>query len=359
MYNVNFSLNKWNFVTYFNKERDYMFYKEVIENSVYDMNLKPYKSVAIVINYINDEHLYNEMYKKIINKEKKIISSFQNEYYEKYDNVFVSSKNRYLIYKDDHYINIICKEYLKRPELIYIIRELYVRLQENEGKLFMHGNGIKLDDKGLLLLGNSGSGKTTFMFKLFENNPNGFKYLSNDRMFIEDTNVMEYFPIPLILANGTARTIKPIYDYLKDKDQLYDSTFTKEMLLNGKDTEKFELFKNYIPNIFPNCDLEERETVDKIILPKINFDIDKLEITNLSDHNELMKVCFTPVDTESLRKPWIMERDYDDNYLVNNSEKILKNKVDSGLVYKVEYNPNLDSCYLQDQIIQKVLVKGR
>ena len=359
MYRVEFSLNKWNFITNFNKEKDYLFYKDAIENSVYDMNLKPYKSIAIIINYINDEQLYNKIYNEIASKEKKIISSFQNEYYEKYDNIFVSSKDRYLIYKEENLINIVCKEYLKRPELIYIIREIYVRLQENENKLFMHGNGISFDNNGIAILGNSGSGKTTFMFKLFENNPNDLRYLSNDRIFIEDNNVMEYFPIPLILASGTARAIKPLYNYLKNKDSLYDSTFTKDLLLNGKSNEKFELFKNYIPSIFPNCNLEERETINKIILPKINFDLDKMKIDVLSDYSEIMKTCFTPTDTESFRRPWIFERNYDDNYLLDNSIKVLKEKVKNGLVYTVEYNPNFESNYLQDQIAQKILSKGR
>lgn len=357
MHKVDFSLSKWNFTVHFNKESDYKIYKEVIENSVYDMYHKKTTSNPIIINYINDKALYNDICINIANKDKQVISSFQNEFYDKYDNVFVSSKNRYLIYRDNNTFNIICKENMIRPELIYIIREIYVRLQENDKGIFMHGNGIKINDEGLVIIGNSGSGKTTFMFKLFEGNKGNLKYLSNDRIFIKDNHEMEYFPIPLILATGTARGIKPIFNYLKDKDKLYDSSFSKDTLLNGKENEKFELFKNYIPKIFPNCELEEKERVNRIIIPKINFNDKKVKIEVLSDYHKAMDMCFTPIDYESLRKPWIMDRNLSNEKLQENSERIIKKQVDEELVYTIEYNPLSDSKYIQEEVKEKILMK--
>ena len=357
MYKVDFSLNKWNFTVNFNNEEDYLVYKEVIENSIYDMYFKKTKYNTIKINYINDESFYNYIYKELSNKKKEIISSFENEYYDKYENVFVSSKERYLVYKENDSFNIVCKENLIRPELIYIIREIYVRLQENDKGIFMHGNGIKINDDGLIIMGNSGSGKTTFMFKLFENNEEELEYLSNDRIFIKDDNEMEYFPIPLILANGTARGIKQIYEYLKDKNSLYDSCFSNEMLLNGKENEKFALFKKYIPQIFPNCKLQEKERINKIIIPKINFSNNKIKVESLSDYHKAMDMCFTPIDYESLRKPWIMDRELSNEELQKNSERVLKEKTDNGLVYTVEYNPLANPKYIQEEVKEKILMK--
>ena len=148
MYKVDFSLNEFNFRVIFNDEKDYTIYKDVIENSIIDMKHKKNNNTTIKINYINDKNIYDEVFNDLKEKDKKIISSFMDEYYEKYNNVFVSSKNRYIISNNGNLnFNIICKEYYKRPELIYIIREIYVRLEENKKALFMHGNGINIDDK--------------------------------------------------------------------------------------------------------------------------------------------------------------------------------------------------------------------
>ena len=357
MYKVDFSLCKWNFTVYFNKEEDYLVYRDVIANSVYDMSHKEQSSTTIYIYYINDQSIYNAMYEAKSSTKKEIISSFQDEYYDKYDDLFVSSNGNYLINRNDNSFNIICREDLIRPELIYLIREIYVRLQENDKALFMHGNGIEFDKQGLILLGNSGSGKTTFMFKLFDDNHSPVSYLSNDRIFLKDDDLVDYFPIPLILANGTARGTKAIFNYLKNETELYDSSFSRELLINGDSYEKFALFKKYIPSIFPNCELKENSHSSKIILPKINFDCTEIRVNPVADYKKVLPMCFTPVDYESLRKPWIMARNMDDEELYQRAVKVIQDKVDRGMAYTIDYNPEMDACYIQDQVRQKVLVK--
>lgn len=356
MYKVDFSLNQFNFRVTFNNKEDYILYDNVIRNSIIDMKHKMNNKTLITIHYINDNSIYNEMFKNLNYDKKETISSFENEYYDKYNDIFVSSKNRYLIKNiNNANFNIVCKENLKRPELIYIIREIYVRLQENKNALFLHANGININNKGLMLCGNSGSGKTTFMLKLFEAEKNEFNYLSNDRIFLKPDNKIEYFPIPIILANGTARNIAPIYNYLLNKEHLYDSEYTKEILLNGKDTDKYALFKRYIKEIFPNCNLKEQTALNGIIIPKINFNTKDIQIEEIRDYKKLLPICFTPTDRESLRKPWILKRIYNDEELLNKSEYILKETVNKNAFFTVEYNPNLDSQILNKKIKTKIL----
>lgn len=110
MYKVDFSLNDFNFRVLFNNKEDYMMYEEVIKNSVINMEHKSVNNNLITINYVNDKLLYNEILKELIFYEREIISSFVNEYYDKYNDTFVSSENRYLISnKDNSNFNIVCK----------------------------------------------------------------------------------------------------------------------------------------------------------------------------------------------------------------------------------------------------------
>ena len=358
MYKVDFSLNEWDFRVIFNKENDYLFYKEVIENSIINMNHKNSNNKLITINYINDLSYYNEIYNQKTNNKKEIISSFLNEYYDKYDDTFISSNERYLINKNNkNSFNIICKENLKRPELIYVIREIYVRLQENKKSLFIHGNGIELSNNGLIIMGNSGSGKTTFMFKLFQNKDENISFLSNDRIFLTKEDNIEYFPIPIILANGTARGTKEVFEYLKTKDKLYDSVYNKDTLLNKSDKEKYELYKKYLIEIFKNITLKEQTKFNNIIIPKIDFTSNDLKIEVLEDYKKALETCFTPIDKESKRKPWIIERDISDEDLLEISIQRMKEKTDAGLIYTVKYNPNINSHYIKEKIKEKVLKK--
>lgn len=356
MYKVNFSLDKWNFSVFFNKEEDKDVYKDIIYNSVIEKSHKTDAKGLITINYINDYNIYNNILKEITKGKKEVISSFKDEYYDKYQNTFVSKDNNYLIHKtNDNTFNLICKNYLKRPELIYVIREIYVRLKEDDKSLFLHGNGVEFENMGLIIAGNSGSGKTTFMFKLFEDNDNKSKYLSNDRIFLDQENTITYFPIPLILANGTAKNNKQLYEYLNSKDKLYDSNFSKEILNYGENTVKYPLFKKYIPKIYENCSVNEKINFNVMILPKIDYKYNDVEIIKEDNYKNLMKICFTPNDTESLRKPWILERKISDEDLTNISEQKLSEITNENLVYNVFYNPNLEPSYIRKRVKKEII----
>ena len=356
MYKVDFSLNEWNFTIKFNNEQDHLIYKDLIAESVINMKHKLNNLSTITIEYLNDQKLYENIYNNLNLKNKKTISSFMNEYYDKYDEIFVSSEERYLIRKTNNTnFEIVCKQNYKRPELIYIIREIYVRLEENKQSIFIHGNGINIDNKGLIIAGNSGSGKTTFMLKLFEAEKDDFSYLSNDRVFITNENKVDYFPIPLILANGTARNINTIYNFLLKQEKLDDSSYDLNLLLNGKDDEKYALHKKYLREIFPKCNIEEQTELNTIILPKMNFNINDIKVIETKNYEDLIPICFTPVDHESLRKPWIQARILNDSELATNSEEILKKTIKNNSCFKVEYNPNIDSKELSEKVKKKVL----
>lgn len=350
MYSVAFSVSKWNFIVNFNDYQDYVFYKKQIETSINDMYLKNNGVEPIVINYVNSDE-YFRRFDSFSGKERKKVQSFENEYYDQVDDTFISSKNRYLIRnKDNKIFDLLCGGHLERPELIYLIREIVVRLEENDKAVFMHGNGIVLDGKGVILTGNSGSGKTTLMLKLFENNPEQFGFLSNDRVFITQDGHMDYFPIPIILASGTAKNSPMLREFLKKEGKLYDSTFDVSMLESSSNDTKFAFFRTYMPEVYKNCELLERHKLDGIIIPKIDFSRDDISVGQVTDIQELHHMCFTPFDYESLRKPWIMKRDLSDVELFDVSVKLLEEKIREGKVFRLKYNPNFSSEVIQDEV---------
>lgn len=355
-YKIEFSLCKWNFIVNFNDYEDYTFYLEQIKTSVNDMFLKDNDKQTITINYINSKQEYDKL-SNILNKPKKKVQSFENEYYNKVDNYFISLDNKYIIESNNNEINMFCNSTLKRHELIYIIREIFVRLEENNNALFMHGNGITFENKGLIITGNSGSGKTTLMLKLFENNSNPTTFLSNDRIFITEDNKMNFFPIPIILANGTVKTNPQMFEFLKNKESLYDSNYNPSILYSKENNIKFALFRNYIPQIYTKTKLQESNQLDAIIIPKLSFNNDKPIITNVEDIQELHHMCFTPFDYESLRKPWIYKRNKSEIELFENSLNILKEKIKMGEVYKLVYNPDIPPDDIKETIYKKLIKK--
>lgn len=350
MYSLAFSVSKWNFIVNFNDYQDYLFYKKQIETSINDMYLKDNGVEPIVINYINSKE-YFDLFNSISGKERKKVQSFENEYYDQVGEIFISSKDRYLIRNNNNKnFDLLCSCHLERHELIYLVRELVVRLEENNKSIFMHGNGIVLDDKGIVLTGNSGSGKTTLMLKLFEGNPGKCGFLSNDRVFITQDGHMDYFPIPIILASGTAKNSPMMREFLRKKGKLYDSDFDVSMLESDKNDTKFALFRPYIPQVYENCELLERHKLDEIIIPKIDFSRSSVSVGEVTDIQELHHMCFTPFDYESLRKPWIMKRDFSDVELFSGSVKLLEEKIREGKVFRLKYNPNFSSEFLQDEV---------
>lgn len=356
MYRVEFSLNKWNFIVNFNDYKDYLFYKKQIETSVDCMHLKNNGVDPIVINYVNDKSYFNSLMGSLSGKERIKTQSFENEYYDKVDDYFISSKDRYILNNSGNKkFELVCNGNLERHELIYLIREVYVRLEENNKSLFMHGNGIVYNDKGIIFTGNSGSGKTTLMIKLLENNPNCMKFLSNDRIFMTQDGRMEYFPIPIILANGSCKNNEQIRSFLEKCGPLYDSEFDKGMLLDESDNIKFALFRNYIPEVYSNCSLGESHKLDAIIIPRIDFDTSDITLTQVTDNQEVHHMCFTPFDYESLRKPWIMQRDLNEVELFDVSLKLIGKKIEEGKVFKLRYNPNFSPKMIQEEVEKKLI----
>lgn len=358
MNKIDFSLCDWNFSVLFNNKDDYTMYYKLLSDSIYKMEHKMNNnSKTIIINYINSIEVFDKKMNDIKKYEHFKIQTFNNEYYTKFNNYFVSSNDRYIIYQVNEYeFVVLTKINYLRHELLYIIREIYVRFQENAKSLFMHGNGIGIENNGILILGNSGSGKTTFMFKLLESYDNKFDFISNDRIFITTDNKINYFPIPIVLSVGTAQNCSKLYEFLSKIKNLDYSEFTPEMMKEWELSDKFSLYKNYLPQIFKKCCLNEEIDLDYIILPRIDMTNDNhIFIKQGCSFEELSDTCFTPTDTESLRNPWILPRKYSESELDTIASIKLQELIKLRKIFVIEYSANIDSKELQSIIKERVL----
>lgn len=309
---------------------------------------------AINIEYIENKNLFNNLLNEFNTNTYEVLNTFEHErHYKLVINgytYFLQPPNKYIVKKTNNYNFTVIgdgeKETIKY--VFRIIREILVRLQENNSKFFFHATSLKINDKGIAILGNSGSGKTTLFSSLLFN---GCKILSNDRTFFYNNGrfMMDYFPIPVVYKIGTVKNNESLNNYI----------------LNGNHyllTNKFYLGEQSYPvpltditKIFKNTSLIESTNLDilifsKIILSKNNYIAIK-ELTPENSLKLLKSVCFTPVDNESLRSEWIYTRNKTESELYESADKFLNDLVISTKIFYLEFGKEVDNLF---QIICKL-----
>ena len=234
--------------------------------------------------------------------------------------------------------------------LSWVIRELLIREMEDKGYFYMHGTGIQVYDKGILLLGNSGSGKTTFMTKLNELDTRE-RLISNDRVFIKD-RMMHYYPLPIIYAMGTARANGNLDEYFRKTNALEKR--------RGKDYNtcsdgaKCDVPLKDISRIFPNVGLVDKSKIDLIIFPKI---ADKENYGYLDREDAIRRLSetnFTPEDSENKRKEWLRYRRVSLDDIERRKRKLNEDLTRHIPIIEVEYTKDTSSAYLQ-KVLSKTL----
>ena len=99
----------------------------------------------------------------------------------------------------------------------------------------------------------------------------------------------------------------------------------------------------------------KQTTLNGLIITKIHFNIKDIKVEEINDYKEILPICFTPIDRESLRQPWILERKYTDEELYGMSEDMLNNTIMNYPSFIIEYNPNINSIDLKNKVKRKIL----
>lgn len=313
-------------------------------------------SETITIYYTKNSDLFNSTDISLTKQELETLDTYKNEKhfkgtYQKYT-AFQKDNKEYYVLSSPKSLNeftLIGNPHIDTSIFpIRLMREILIRKMEEKGIIFSHATGVTVNNEGMLLINNSGGGKTTLMTKFFESNEN-VGLLSNDRVFAtanENTYSMNYFPFPILYSMGTVRGNENIKNYFIKTKQVEKAT-------NGKSTlktynKKIEIPLTDMKNIYPSISLLTKSKIGRVIIPKLQLSnkdkkfvcISKLEPSEAYDI--LSQNTFTPNDTEVQRKPWLYPRKLSNLELSN-----LANKTNKFLLKKsitlLEYGPDASS----------------
>lgn len=309
----------------------------------------PKKEVKMInINYSTDRYIFGKYLEECKKRKGKLYQSFENQVHKEIKmpnsskKIYLIDNEEYICIKDDDNNYIILtdgrEQGIKWP--FRILRELLVREREDEGNLFMHGTGISLNETGILLLGNSGSGKTTLAVEMISEDMEKKGFVSNDRVFMRNGE-MQYFPIPVVFASGTAKNNQYLDEYFK-KTRLYEKRIGKSYESTSND-DKVPVPLTDIETIFERIKLEYQRKINTIIFPRINFSMGSSfrvkEMDTRKKYTSLDGTCFTPFDSESLRLEWIRKRKKNIDEITENKYDVIQEIMKEKQLLQLEYGP--------------------
>lgn len=289
------------------------------------------------IYFEKDEDIFKKIYGEFNKSKSEVIDTFKNQTHYKCDNKFLIDTEDYICIKEGDYSFKLFTNGSRVSEkyLIRIIREILIRALESKGYFYMHGTGIEIYDTGILLLGGSGSGKTTFATRLNEIDTKE-KYVSNDRVFLKDDE-MCYFPLPIVYAMGTVKSSKAL-------DEYFMSTKALEIRRNGnyilaRSNTKCDIPLTDISAIFPHIESVSSLGVDVVLFPKLEGDIVRVNSLNRSEIiRRLNESNFTPEDTESKRKEWLVKRSISLEEIEENKRRLNEYLIQNKRVFEITYS---------------------
>ncbi len=329
-------------------------------NPCFDRNNE---SNSILIEYFEDESIFS-LYKQLfITSKYQTICTFEKEYHAKVninsEIYFMQLPDKYIVRKksNKHYILIGNQKYDTTKYVFRLIREIIVRIQENNGKMFMHGTSLVMNGMGISILGNVSSGKTSYFSKLLS--VGNCLIISNDRTFFyldktDEKIKMDYFPIPIVYKIGSVK----------------NNSFLKKNILESKKYMLPQSFKDGItsypipltdvPTFFPNTNFQQTSNLNMVIFSKIDFNrpfvFESKVLSKEKCISTMLENCFTPIDTESYRSPWAYPRYKSDFQLKSDSIKIINKIVDSIPIYFITFGK--DICNEELYFKTKQLMEG-
>ncbi len=229
------------------------------------------------IYYIIDNLLFEEMRIENYNKDFKSIVVYQKRTFCKgayfYDygkiRVFFCEQEPYYVCTIEDKIYVILCDYTKNLNRLYfrLMLEFILRAKELMGYHLIHAASVSIDNKGLLICGEKGAGKTTLMSHLL--NSGKANFIANDKVFLSpDLSTLEYFPIVARIGEGTLRKFAK-YDLQNNYHRISEEE--KKIEKENLGNDKWNFTPVEMAKIF-SCEYKSMESFVAVLFSKIGKD---------------------------------------------------------------------------------------
>ena len=194
------------------------------------------------------------------------------------------------------------------------IRDVITDILLANGWLILHAGAVKTETENLMIIGNSGAGKTTLILAFLNQ---GAGFIANELLFAKVVNKslnMLPFAIPVAIGMGTALQFRQITELVKHPyNLLYPprrmnidrlARLTHQQWLKRKD--KLQVLAIELESLFPSSQIFENSSVDRIIVPDVSLNPTKEVSQNLNSKEiaDIFKYNLISSRSKKFTAPW-------------------------------------------------------
>jgi hypothetical protein len=225
----------------------------------------------------------------------------------------------YCVSREGSRISVIVSRRTATTHLVRCLRELHLRTVENGFGLSMHAAAVTRGDRGFLIAGSKGAGKTSLTLALCLGS--GFHYLANDRaMVVPDGTGLQLLPFPLAcrVGFGTALHLPALRRLLMESTSLCRSQPEALACLTSPEDlrpgdhhpdSKLELTPHELVRRLGIVHAREAQ-LSAVVIPVLEPDRGRVDLELLSPARTLEvleRECLTPRE-EKWVAPWLIPR---------------------------------------------------
>lgn len=202
---------------------------------------------------------------------------------------FEDSGSRYLLFPKSKTVGILNKE---KNKIVFVfdsndiedcwqnirrtIRSVFTNAVESMGGIQLHAAGVSLNQKGIVILGKSGAGKTSLMTGLVLASKGDYEIISNDRINFWGSNkelLISGWPMGYFLGLGTIVSHEKLIKLLPHEYKSLHNVPRKFFL--GEKQAKITIRVPEVSNVFETT-ISQKSELSIVLLPNINNDTFKI-----------------------------------------------------------------------------------
>ncbi|OAB33781.1 hypothetical protein [Paenibacillus glacialis] len=215
------------------------------------------------------------------------------------------------------------KESSLNEDVFHLMRSLMPRSSEAKGNSIFHAAGVRYQDRGIMIVGESGNGKTTTFIDFILQ---GAIPVSNDRIFIPSNTKVELamfeWPSFINTSVGTLDKVKQLNHLLPDVHyERFEDLWYSKVKLPIEPPEFKRIF---------NVEYLKSSVIDVIIFPRLRPEQNTCELIRVDGYmasNLLRESCYSPDDPAYLN--WHQYLNVSDSEVRSQSEDIIRRLTDT------------------------------